>query len=198
MEILTQVTCPGGETIVGLLLIMAERNPEKEISQSEDSAVGEKERLIGELGINEGRRSLDHQVELLRQQKNHYIEIMKLNLICLSILVAAFGIGRVNVADLNTIGLALPLIFFVSSITLSISMYHSINPTIGMNSHSVYELDPRENLNENFYSVKDTYANAINQNKSKIKKSSRLMLFSYFSTLVGISSTIAVVSIGFL
>ncbi|WP_193308874.1 hypothetical protein [Halorubrum halophilum] len=177
---------------------MSKRNSEKEVTESRTLGSDEKERLVGELGIDEGRRSLDHQVETLRQQRDHFIEIMKLNLICLSILVAAFGIGRVSFTGLNPVGVALPLIFFLVSIVLSISTFHTISPTIGMDDRAVLELDANDDLSENVFSIKNTYAEAISQNRSKIMKSSRLMLFSYFSTLVGISSTIAVVSMGVL
>lgn len=198
MEISTQVTYPSGETIERSLLIMDEEIPKKGTLQPEHLAGDEKEKSVGELGINEGRRTLDHQVESLRQQKDHFIEIMKLNLICLSILVAAFEIGGINFDDLSTVWLALPLVSFLLSIMLSVSMYHSINPAIGMNSRSIYELGPDEDLNENIQSLKRTYASAINRNMSKINKSSRIMSFSYLLTLGGISSAIGVVSRGFL
>lgn len=175
---------------------MDKQNSEKTARQPEKSDGGEVERLVGNLGVDEGRRSLDHQVEALRQQKDHFIEIMKLNLICLSILVAALGIGRVNIAELNPVGVAIPLVFFLLSISLSISTFHSINPMIGINNQSVQNLDPNEDLNENIFSIKDSYADAIDQNRSKISESNRNMLLSYFSTLVGISSSIAVVLLG--
>ena len=198
MAILTLATYPDGQTRERLLSIMSKRNSEREITQPTNSNSEEMERLVGELGIDEGRRSLDHQVELLRQQRDHFIEIMKLNLICLSILVAVFGTGRLSFTGLNSVGVALPLLFFLLSIILSISAFHNINPTIGMNYRAVLELDPDEDLSENIFSIKNTYAEAIRQNRSKIVKYNWTMLFSYFATLVGISSAIAVVTLGVL
>lgn len=140
--------------------------------------------------LDEAKRHLDHQIGLIQEQSFEALEVVKINLLILSVLIAATQLSNSVLGSVVFLVASIPLVL---SIMVAILGYLRANPIIGLDRDGIYDLVEEDSIDDLLPRV---YAEWIEKNHKKSTWNHRLIWLSLSLTAVSLGAVSGLIVFG--